>query len=77
MHGSWHNFFKGLDRFIPGHDSEHAGHPDCSDGDVIHIGIVSTIAIVIHNVIEGMAVYSMVEESIRVGLLMALGVGIH
>lgn len=50
---------------------------DCSNGNVIHIGIVSTVAIVIHNVIEGMAVYNMVEESIRIGLLMALGVGLH
>lgn len=52
---------------------------DCSNGNIIHIGIVSAVAIVIHNVnvIEGMAVYSMVEKSIRIGLLMALGVGLH
>lgn len=66
-------FLKCLDYFIPEHGS---GHDD-SEGNVIHIGIVSSIAIVVHNIIEGMAVYSMVKESVRMGLLMALGVGLH
>ncbi len=56
-----------LDAFVP----EHEGH------GAAHIGIVSTIAIVLHNIIEGMAVYSMTGESARVGALMALGVGLH
>lgn len=56
-----------LDLFVP----EHEGH------GAAHIGIVSTIAIVLHNIIEGMAVYSMTGESVRIGAMMALGVGLH
>ena len=43
----------------------------------MHIGIMSSIAVLLHNMIEGMAVYSLTIESVRVGLLVALGVGLH
>ena len=43
----------------------------------MHIGIVSSLAIILHNIIEGMAVYSMTIESVKLGLLVALGVGLH
>lgn len=68
---------KVLDRFIPEHDHAHGFHHDCSEQNVIHIGVVSTIAITLHNIIEGMAVYSISQEGVKLGLLMALGVGLH
>ena len=43
---------KFLDRFIPDHDDED------EEDHLMHIGIVSSIAIIIHNIIEGMAVYN-------------------
>lgn len=66
-----------LDHFIPEHDHAHGFDHHCTQENVIHIGIVSSIAVIIHNMIEGMAVYSMAEESLKVGFLMALGVGLH
>ena len=66
-----------LDLFIPEHDHEHSLHHDCSEENLVHIGIIALVAIVLHNVIEGMAVYSISIESIRTGLLVALGVGLH
>ena len=66
-----------LDIFIPEHDHEHGLSHECTEENLLHIGIVSTIAIVLHNIIEGMAVYSITTESVKVGLLMALGVGLH
>ena len=66
-----------LDIFIPEHDHEHGLSHECTEENLLHIGIVSTIAIVLHNIIEGMAVYSITTESVMVGLLMALGVGLH
>lgn len=66
-----------LDKFIPEHDHEHGLSHECSDENLIHIGIVSSIAIILHNIIEGMAIYSMTMESIKLGVLVALGVGIH
>lgn len=68
---------KVLDLFIPEHDHEHSLHHDCSEGNLVHIGIISLVAIVLHNVIEGMAVYSLSVESLKTGLLVALGVGLH
>ncbi len=66
-----------LDLFIPEHDHEHGLHHDCSEGNLIHIGIISLVAIVLHNIIEGMAVYSLCSESLKTGALVALGVGLH
>ncbi len=68
-----------LDLFIPDH--EHHEHEDHEDKDVqenlCHIGYISSIAIILHNVIEGMAVYGAVSSSTSMGLLMSLGVGLH
>lgn len=68
---------KVLDLFVPDHDGELDYHHKCSDENLLHIGIVSLVAIVLHNVIEGMAVYSLASEDIKTGLLVALGVGLH
>ena len=68
---------KVLDFFIPEHDHEHSLHHDCSEENLVHIGIISLVAIVLHNVIEGMAVYSLSIESLKTGMLVALGVGLH
>ena len=68
---------KVLDLFIPEHDHEHGLHHDCSEENLIHIGIVSLVAIVLHNIIEGMAVYSISIDSFKTGMLVALGVGLH
>ena len=67
---------KGLDFFVPDHDDHEAPHK-CSEENLIHIGIVSLIAIVLHNIIEGLAVDSLTVESLKTGLLIALGVGLH
>lgn len=66
-----------LDRFIPEHDHEHGLSHECTEENLAHIGIVSSVAIILHNVIEGMAVYSMTIESVKLGFLVALGVGLH
>jgi len=59
-----------LDFFIPDHD----GH---EKQELNHIGLISSIALILHNVIEGMAVYTTVSNSLSSGLLMCLGIGLH
>jgi len=59
-----------LDRFIPDHD-------DDDEDNLIHIGIVSSIAIIIHNIIEGMAVYNTMTTSLELGIFLSIGVGLH
>lgn len=66
-----------LDHFIPDHDNAHGFDHECTTENVIHIGIMSSVAIILHNIIEGMAVFSMAEKSVSVGMLIALGVGLH
>ncbi len=66
-----------LDHFIPDHDSSHSMDHHCTTENVIHIGIISSVAIVLHNIIEGMAVYSMSASSLSVGIMIAFGVGLH
>lgn len=68
-----------LDKIVPHH--EHADHHNHSKTEIkenlAHIGIVSMIAIIIHNILEGMAVYSVVTIEPRTGLLMMVAIGIH
>lgn len=65
-------FLKLLDRFVP----EHHGDEE-SLGAMIHIGIISALAIMLHNIIEGMAVYELGADSLRQGVIFAIGVGLH
>lgn len=67
---------KVLDYFMPEHT--HHQEEQHSDGaGMAHIGMVTALAIVVHNLIEGMAIYSMSVQSLRLSLLMVLGVGLH
>ena len=59
-----------LDKFIPDHE-------DDDEANLIHIGIVSSIAIILHNIIEGMAIYNTFNTSINLGILLSIGVGLH
>jgi len=70
-------FLKILDRFIPDHDNVHGFEHDCTPENVIHIGIISSIAVILHNIIEGMAVYSMTADSLKTAAFLSLGVGLH
>ena len=60
-----------LDHFIPSHENTKEKE------NLYHIGIVSSIALIIHNIIEGMAIYGVALTNIQTGILMALGVGLH
>ena len=66
-----------LDHWVPDHDNAHGLAHDCTEENVMHIGIMSSVAVLLHNMIEGMAVYSLAMESTRMGLLVAFGVGLH
>ena len=59
-----------LDKFIP-------DHAESSKDNLTHIGIISAIALGIHNIIEGMAVYSTVLLDASLGKMLLLGVGSH
>lgn len=64
-----------LDFFVPEHE-EHTA-TDYSDDNMAHIGIISSIAIILHNIIEGMAVFTFAVADVRQGMVLALGIGLH
>lgn len=59
-----------LDYFIPDHDED-------DDKNLKHIGLVSSIALVIHNIVEGMAIYLLISSDFKSGILACIGVGLH
>lgn len=65
-----------LDTFIPDHEEEKMTKRK-EKNNLAHIGIVASIALIIHNIIEGMAVYSTCATSLQTGLMISLGVGCH
>ena len=65
-----------LDYFIPDHGDESHSKNE-TQNNLIHIGIITSVALIIHNIIEGMAVYSSMLSSTKLGLALTLGVGFH
>ena len=71
---------KGLDLIVPHHHHDHfEGETNTEEhnSNLYHIGLVTCIALVLHNIIEGSAIYINSLISIKIGVLMALGVGLH
>jgi len=69
-----------LDLLIPHHHHEHSDkHCDKSDHEkhLNHIGIVTIIALIIHNIIEGISLYSVTVNDLKSGLLMMIGILLH
>ena len=60
-----------LDLFIPEHE-----HND-NKKHTLHISLIASIALILHNIIEGMALYTSLNNHFHMGLMMGLGVGFH
>ena len=65
-----------LDHFIPDHEEEKMDKKERKE-NLIHIGVITSLALVLHNIIEGSAVYSTVLTNNNLGMGVALGVGFH
>ena len=71
-----------LDLFVPHHEHEaHHNHSHksekCHNEHLYHIGIISSVAVIIHNLIEGMSLYLVSTTNIVSGLLLCIGIGLH
>ncbi len=67
---------KVLDCFIPNHDLEHKTKKQF-DNNLFHIGFVAAVALILHNIMEGMAIYSSVSTDLELGTMIMIGVGLH
>ena len=66
------------DKFVPHNcgSEEHIEHHDCSH-DVKWIGVVTTVAIALHNLPEGIALYFAGYEDITLGIMLCVAVILH
>ena len=62
-----------LDIFVPEHEHNTRHKKD----HIEHIGIISAIALFLHNIVEGTAIYTTALTDIKIGTFMALGVAFH
>ncbi len=62
---------KVIDLIIPHH------HHENSKEHLYHIGLVTSMSLILHNIIEGISVYNIALSSISSGLLLALAVSLH
>ena len=69
-----------IELFVPHHNHTHE-HNDEAKSDhkkhLYHIGILTFISVVIHNVLEGIAFAILAKTSIKAALLMAGGIALH
>lgn len=65
-----------IDKFIPDHEEEHMNKLELNN-NLIHIGVITSLTLALHNIIEGMAVYSTMLTSTFLGIGITLGVGFH
>ncbi len=67
-------FLKVLDHFIPEHNDD---DEEETEENLVHIGLITAVAIVLHNIVEGMTVYSMAFSSYGASLSLGIGIGLH
>lgn len=71
-----------LDSFVPHHEHEslhHHNHKNdkCHNEHLEHVGILASIAVIIHNIIEGMTLYVTTIQDFKSGILLCIAIGLH
>ncbi len=69
-----------LDIFIPDHHHEHHKKNDNKKEHISHlhhIGLITIISLIFHNILEGGAIFGLTINNLKVGLLIALSVALH
>ena len=68
---------KVIDLFVPHHECEDEANEDSRGNLLYHVGFIATVALIIHNIIEGMGLYVVTSSNPASGLLLCLGIGLH
>ena len=69
-----------IDKLVPHHHHEHKENDEATkehQGHLEHIGFITIFALILHNIVESMALYSVASNNITSGALMCLGIGLH
>ncbi len=64
-----------LEKLIPHHD--HYKEINHHENHLSHIGIMTSLALIIHNLVEGMSIYAITSTNLKAGLICVIGVGLH
>ena len=64
-----------VDLLVPHHD--HESEIKTHERHLKHIGIISSLALIVHNIMEGIGIYNIALLDARAGMLMAIAVGLH
>ena len=71
---------KGLDMLIPHHNHSHQEHEKNKkehNEHLFHIGLVTSLSLMLHNIIEGISIYATGLTNLKAGFLMSLAVALH
>ena len=67
-----------FDHLVPHHEHEEHSHKhECHTEHLEHVGILTTVAIIIHNIIEGMTLYITSSNDFKSGILLVIAIGLH
>ena len=69
-----------IDKLIPHHHHEHKKNDEETkehQGHLEHISFITILALVLHNMVESMALFSVANNNLTSGALMCLGIGLH
>lgn len=67
---------KGLDKLIPEHH-EHKKDKTSKNKHILHVGIITLIGIVLHNLTEGIATYTVIQTNSKIFIPFIVGIAIH
>ncbi len=71
---------KGLDLMIPHHHHNHKDNEKNKKEHIEHehhVGTITILSLILHNILEGFAIFGMTISDLRVGILIAVSVGLH
>lgn len=71
---------KVLDMFIPDHHHEHKSNEKNIKEHISHekhIGVLTVISLILHNILEGFAIFGMAVNNFKLGLMICISVALH
>ena len=66
-----------LEKIVPHHDHFEEEKHHHHNNHLAHIGTMTSLALIIHNLVEGMSIYGVASNDLKTGLIYAFAVGLH
>ena len=66
-----------IEKLVPHHNHYEEEKKHHHNNHLNHIGIMTSIALIIHNIVEGMSIYTVASHDLKTGLIYSLAVGLH